>query len=88
MEQNFFCKITLGHTFEVSVVTVPLSVLVHPLCVIPDYGGDKKHSLWSYQSVIGVIYLEIKLKDKHDKCCYSSIVHISTSFVCDSRLRG
>jgi hypothetical protein len=34
-------KITLGHTFEVSVVTVPLSALVHPLCVIPDYGGDK-----------------------------------------------
>jgi hypothetical protein len=41
VEQNFFCKITLGHTFEVSVVTVPLSALAHPLCVIPDYGGDK-----------------------------------------------
>ncbi len=41
MEQNFFCKITLGHTFEVSVVTVPLFALVHPLCVISDYGGDK-----------------------------------------------
>ncbi len=41
VEHNFFCKNTLGHTFEVSVVTVPLSALVHLLCVIPDYGGDK-----------------------------------------------
>ncbi len=37
VEQIFFCKIALGHTFEVSVVTVPLSALVHLLCVIPDY---------------------------------------------------
>jgi len=41
VEQNFFCKITLGKRFAVSVVTVPLSALVHPLCVIPDYGGDR-----------------------------------------------
>ncbi len=38
VEQNFFCKITLGHTF--------------------------------------------------DFCCYSSIDHISISFMCDSRLQG
>ena len=41
VELNFFVKFTLGQIVEVSVVTVPLSALVHPLCVIPDYGGDK-----------------------------------------------
>lgn len=41
VERKFFVKITLGQRVEVSVVTVPLSALVHPLCVIPDYGGDK-----------------------------------------------
>ena len=40
LEENFFCKIRLGQTFEVSVVTVPLSAVVHPLCVIPDYGSE------------------------------------------------
>jgi len=40
LEENFFCKIRLGRTFEVSVVTVPLSAVVHPLCVIPDYGSE------------------------------------------------
>jgi hypothetical protein len=40
VEQNFFANIKLGLCFDTSYVTVPLSALVHPLCVIPDYGGD------------------------------------------------
>ena len=40
VEFNFFCTISLGQIFDVLVVTVPLSALVHPLCVIPDYGSD------------------------------------------------
>ena len=32
-------EIILGTDVVVSVVTVPLSSLVHPLCVVPDYGG-------------------------------------------------
>ena len=40
VEENFFCKIRLGQKFEVSVLTVPLSAVVHPLCVIPDYGSE------------------------------------------------
>jgi hypothetical protein len=30
----------LGMDFSISFVTVPIEALVHPLCVIPDSGGD------------------------------------------------
>lgn len=40
VEKNFLCKVVLGLNDEISTVTVPLLSLVHPLCVIPDYGGD------------------------------------------------
>ena len=30
----------LGNDDAISTVTVPLLSLVHPLCVIPDYGGN------------------------------------------------
>jgi hypothetical protein len=40
VERNFLYKVVLGLNDEISTVTVPLSSLVHPLCVIPDYGGD------------------------------------------------
>ena len=32
-------KIKIGTDLEISYVTVPITALVHPLCVIPD-GGD------------------------------------------------
>jgi hypothetical protein len=31
----------LGMDFNISFVTVPTEALVHPLCVIPDSGGDR-----------------------------------------------
>ncbi len=40
VEKHFLSKVVLGMNNEISTVTVPLSSLVHPLCVIPDYGGD------------------------------------------------
>ncbi len=40
VEKNFLYKVVLGTNDDISTVTVPLSSLVHPLCVIPDYGGD------------------------------------------------
>ena len=42
VEQNFFPKIKLRLCLDTSYVTVQLSALVRPLCVIPDYGGDNK----------------------------------------------
>ena len=30
----------LGTTLSVSIVSVPISSLVHPLCALPDYGND------------------------------------------------
>jgi hypothetical protein len=40
--------------FNISFVTVPIEALVHPLCVIPDCGGDrKKPILLFYQYVTG-----------------------------------
>jgi hypothetical protein len=37
----FFVKLKLGTDFNISFVTVPIEGLVHPLCVIPDSGGDR-----------------------------------------------
>ena len=34
-------KTIIGTDMDVSYVTVSISVLVHPLCVIPDYGGHQ-----------------------------------------------
>ncbi len=31
----------MGTNFNISFVTVPIEALVHPLCVIPDWGGDR-----------------------------------------------
>ncbi len=36
----FFVKMKLGTDFNISFVIVPIETLVHPLCVIPDSGGD------------------------------------------------
>jgi len=39
LKKQFVVEVILGIDDEVSVVTVPLSSLVHPLCVVPNYGG-------------------------------------------------
>ena len=41
LEDNFIVQIKLGPSADISIVSVPLSSLVHPLCAIPDYGFDK-----------------------------------------------
>jgi hypothetical protein len=40
VERTFFVKMKLGTDFNITFVTVPIEALVHPLCVIPDCGGD------------------------------------------------
>ena len=40
MERIIFVKMKLATDFNISYVTVPIEALVHPLCVIPDCGGD------------------------------------------------
>jgi hypothetical protein len=37
----FFVKLKLGTYFNISFVMVLIEALVHPLCVIPDGGGDR-----------------------------------------------
>jgi len=39
VEKHFMVKIKIGTDIKISYVTVPITALVHPLCVIPD-GGD------------------------------------------------
>ena len=36
VENNFMVKIKIGTDMEISHVTVPITALEHPLCVIPD----------------------------------------------------
>jgi hypothetical protein len=39
--KDLFCKMRLETDFSISFVTAPIEALVHPLCVIPDCGGDR-----------------------------------------------
>jgi hypothetical protein len=41
VEDNFIVRTKLGSSAEISIVSVPISSLVHPLCAIPDYGSGK-----------------------------------------------
>jgi len=44
VEENFIQEIQLGTDFDILFVTFPIILIVHPLCVIPDCGGqDNKH---------------------------------------------
>ena len=40
VEKKFLVKVRIGKDPAISIVTVPISSFVHPLCVIPDYGGE------------------------------------------------
>ena len=40
VETKFFIAITIGTDSDISFVTVPIDALVHPLCVLPDIGGN------------------------------------------------
>ena len=40
VEDKFIVRTKLGSRVEVSIVSVPISSLVHPLCALPDYGSD------------------------------------------------
>ncbi len=45
VEEEFIVHFCLCSDFERSYVTVPISVLTHPLCVVvPDYGRDDEYS--------------------------------------------
>jgi hypothetical protein len=52
VKRTFFVKMKLGTDFNISFVMVPIEALVHPLCVIPDCGGDSNILLF-YQNIIG-----------------------------------
>ena len=39
VEGNFIVRTKLGSSAEISIVSVPISSLVHPLCALPDYGS-------------------------------------------------
>ena len=41
LEQRMFVHTKIGTDINVSYVSVPISALVHPLCVLPDHGGHK-----------------------------------------------
>ncbi len=40
VEKHFIVPVKLGTDFNISFVTVPMDALVHPLCVLPDLGGE------------------------------------------------
>ncbi len=44
VEEEFIVHFHLCNDFEHSYMTVPISALTHPLCIVPDYGGDGEYS--------------------------------------------
>ncbi len=40
IQQNFVVDIEIEQTFDVSFVFVPIKLIVHPLCVMPDDGDN------------------------------------------------
>jgi hypothetical protein len=65
----------LGTDFNILFVTVPIEALVHPLCVIPDSGGD----IDIYFVVLQKMYLEPILWGKN----YHHNQYLSTVYVCE-----
>ena len=41
LENYFYVKTIIGTDMDISYVTVPISALIHQLCIIPDDGGDQ-----------------------------------------------
>jgi hypothetical protein len=39
-QENFVVNIEIGQNFDVSFVFVPIKLIVHPLCIIPDDGDN------------------------------------------------
>ena len=54
LKDQFFGKTTIGTNMEVSYVTVPISSLVHPLCVFPDFGAHRRSYIIVLPSATGV----------------------------------
>ena len=44
VESDFFVQFKLGSELDKSCVSVPLSALIHPICVIPNYGAKDASS--------------------------------------------
>jgi hypothetical protein len=40
IQQNFVVDIEIGQNFDVSFVFMPIELIVHPLCIIPDDGDN------------------------------------------------
>jgi hypothetical protein len=57
--------------FNISFVLVPIEALVHPLCVIPDCGGDSN------------IYFVVLLKPNWSRFFGERIKYLSTVNVCE-----
>ena len=68
VENKFFAKTIIGTDMDVSYVSVPISALVHPLCVIPASGVISHPTSLYCQSAIGVDILVIK-------CYLNTIYH-------------
>jgi len=60
VENMFLVKTKIGTDMDVSYVSVPISALVHPLCVIPASGVISHPTSLYCQSAIGVDILVIK----------------------------
>ena len=48
LERKFTLELNLGTCFNVSFVIVPVSSIVHPLCVFPNYGSNDSTSYFLY----------------------------------------
>ncbi len=67
----------MGTDFNISFVMVPIEAIAHPLCVIPDCGGDSDIYFVVLWNVTGADYLGKELSSqqisKYCKCVWEDI---------------
>ena len=67
LENKFFVKTIIGTDMDVSYVTVPISALVHPLCVIPDYGKHQTSYIIVFPKQNWSRYFGDKIQSEYNK---------------------
>jgi hypothetical protein len=60
VEDSFIVKTNLGSRVDISIVSVPISSMVHPLCALPDYGSGSSSYIIVLPKCNGVDTLAIK----------------------------
>ncbi len=69
LKKHFLLKTSIGTDLDVLYISVPITALVHPLCVIPDEGGDKNTYIIILPKCNWSRYFGDKVLSEYNKYC-------------------